>query len=105
MLATPITSLSITLTAPRAVALIHDYWVEKSVLRFATAGFVGNAMFFGLDLALLPVVKSISEAAGASQRQCLNKAARAVANNAENISFFVAYLIDILLQRKYELVF
>lgn len=91
MLATP-ASLAITLTAPHAAATIRNYWVENSAIRFAASGLIGNAIFFGLDVSFLPVIKL------ASQRQCFLKASKAISSNAESISFFLAYLVDILVQ-------
>ena len=98
MLATP-TSLAITLTAPHAAASIRDYWVENSAIRFATSGLLGNAIFFGLDVVFLPVIKGIG-ATEAYQRQCFIKASKTISNNAESISFFLAYLVDIIVQRE-----
>jgi len=91
MLAPP-TSLAVTLTAPHAISSMRSYWLENSAVRFAASGFIGNAIFFGLDLAFLPIIK------GASQRQCFVKASKTIATNAESISFFVAYLVDIIVQ-------
>lgn len=91
MLATP-TSLAVTLTAPHAVASMRSYWSENSAVRFAASGFIGNAIFFGLDLAFLPIIK------GASQKQCFVKVSKTIATNAESISFFAAYLVDIFVQ-------
>ena len=84
--------LAITLTAPHVVASIRDYWAENSAIRFATSGLIGNAIFFGLDRAFLPLI------IGMSERQFLIKASKTVANNAESISFFAAYLVDIFAQ-------
>jgi len=97
MLATP-ASLAITLTAPHAAATIRNYWAENSAIRFAASGLIGNAIFFGLDVSFLPVIKSIGTASEAYQRQCFLKASRAISSNAESISFFLAYLVDILVQ-------
>jgi len=91
MLAAP-TSLAVTLTAPHAINSMKTCWEENSAVRFAASGFIGNAIFFGLDLAFLPIIK------GASQRQCFIKASKTIATNAESISFFVAYLVDIVVQ-------
>jgi len=88
----PSTSLAVTLTAPHAVASMRSYWAENSAIRFATSGLIGNAIFFGLDVAFLPII------IGASQKQCFIKASKTIATNAESISFFVAYLVDIFLQ-------
>ena len=89
MLAAP-TSLAVTLTAPHAIASMRTYWEENSAVRFAASGFIGNAAFYGLDIAILPIIKRVS------QRQW--KASKTIAIHAESISFFVAYLIDIFLQ-------
>ncbi len=91
MLAPP-TSLAVTLTAPHAVASMRSYWSENAAVRFAASGFIGNAIFFGLDIAFLPIIK------GASQKQCFIKASKTIADNAESISFFAAYLVDIIVQ-------
>ncbi len=95
MLATP-ASLAITLTAPHAAATIRNYWMENSAIRFAASGLIGNVIFFGLDVSFLPVIKGIGSEA--YQRQCFLKASRAISSNAESISFFLAYLVDILVQ-------
>ena len=97
MLATP-ASLAITLTAPHAAATIRNYWVENSAIRFAASGLIGNVIFFGLDVSFLPVIKGIGTASEAYQRQCFLKASKAISSNAESISFFLAYLVDILVQ-------
>lgn len=98
MLATP-ASLAITLTAPHAAATIRNYWVENSAIRFAASGLIGNVIFFGLDVSFLPVIKGIGTASEAYQRQYFFlKASKAISSNAESISFFLAYLVDILLQ-------
>jgi hypothetical protein len=91
MLSTP-SSLAITLTAPHAVASMRDYWAGNPAIRFATSGLMGNAIFFGLDKAFLPLI------IGASHRPYMVKVSKTIATNAESISFFVAYLVDILVQ-------
>ena len=91
MLAAP-TSLAVTITAPHAITSMRTYWEENAAVRFAASGFIGNAIFFGLDMAFLPIIR------GASQRQCFVKASKTIATNAESISFFVAYLVDIVVQ-------
>ena len=87
MLAAP-TSLAITLSVPHAAASMRNVWQENSAIRFATSGFIGNAIFYGLDRAFLPLI------VGASQRQLFMKASKVISSNAESISFFIGEFLD-----------
>lgn len=91
MLSAP-TSLAIKLTTPHAVAFMRDYWANNPTIRFAMSGLIGNAIFFGLDKAFLPIIII------ASHRPLMVRVSKIIATNAESISFFLAYLVDIIIQ-------
>ena len=75
-------------------SFFYDVWHQNHSIRFAVSGILGNVIFYGLDKVLLPVVKHMSSIIVGSKW---------IDKNAASVSFFVAYLLDIAVQRKLEL--
>ena len=69
-------------------------------MRFAASGILGNAVFFYLDRLLLPIIRSKSTMPITVKDPKFDSAVTWIHNNAESVSFFVAYLLDIIFQRK-----
>ena len=69
-------------------------------MRFAVSGILGNAIFYGLDKVLLPVIEHTANRSSASNNRAIVLGSRWINDNAASVSFFVAYLLDISVQRK-----
>ena len=74
---------------------LHDLWHHNSAIRFGTSGILGNTIFFMLDKALFPLIVQ------ATGRLSTSTPIKWIHQNAASVSFFVAYLLDIAVQRKY----
>ena len=72
-------------------SFLYNAWQQNTVIRFGTSGILGNAIFFGLDRILFPVILN---AAGRSA----SNMSKLIVHNAASVSFFVAYLLDIAVQ-------
>jgi len=73
-------------------SFLYNAWQQNTAIRFGTSGILGNAIFFGLDRILFPVILN---AAGKSASDNMSKW---IIHNAASVSFFVAYLLDIAIQ-------
>ena len=73
---------------------LHDLW-QQTAIRFGTSGILGNTIFFMLDKALFPLIVQ------ATGRLSTSTTIKWIHQNAASVSFFVAYLLDIAVQRKY----
>lgn len=85
---------------------VAQVWRSHTGIRFAVSGILGNAIFFGLDKLLLPIVLKITDTNKrnvlfASRKSEFDALLKWISHNAESVSFFVAYLLDIVVQRKY----
>jgi len=69
-------------------------------MRFAVSGILGNTIFYGLDKVLLPVIEHTSNRSSASNNRAVVLGSKWISDNAASVSFFVAYLLDIAVQRK-----
>jgi hypothetical protein len=82
---------------------IIQTWNQHSGIRFAASGILGNAIFFGLDKLLLPIILEISRdksgPLAAARKADFGAALNWVHLHAESVSFFVAYVLDIIVQR------
>ena len=92
--------LSAPLTAVRSSAVCAAWEKSPAVVKFGASGILGNAVFFGLDRVLFPLVVRAALRFSASNRSTVVSVARRVNDNAASVSFFVAYLLDIGVQRK-----
>ena len=72
-------------------SFLYKIWQQNTAIRFGTSGILGNAIFFGLDRILFPVILN---AAGRSA----SNMSKLIVHNAASVSFFVAYLLDIAVQ-------
>ena len=72
-------------------SFLYNVWQQNTAIRFGTSGILGNAIFFGLDRILFPVILN---AAGRSA----SNMSKWISHNAASVSFFVAYLLDIGVQ-------
>lgn len=71
-------------------------------IRFGMAGTIGNAAFFGLDRMLLPLIAHTAGVLSSeSKKGMVISWSKWVGRNAASVSFFVAYLLDIALMRKW----
>lgn len=96
-------ALSAQLADTTATSTIVQAWKQNTGIRFAASGIIGNAIFFGLDKLLLPVILQISNGKSATLsplRRDFDSVFKWIRSNAESVSFFVAYLLDIIVQRK-----
>ena len=88
-----------------STTIVHT-WKQNTGIRFAASGILGNAIFFSLDKLLLPLILQMTESnklgtMSTWKRRDLSKAAsKWLSQNAESVSFFVAYLLDIIAQRE-----
>ncbi|KAL3789523.1 hypothetical protein ACHAWO_004241 [Cyclotella atomus] len=84
---------------------IIQTWNQYTGVRFAASGILGNAIFFGLDKLLLPIILQISSdtsgTLAAARKAEFDAALKWVHQHAESVSFFVAYALDIVVQRAY----
>lgn len=76
---------------------IVQTWKQNTGIRFAISGVLGNLIFFSLDKLLLPI---IVKCADSGKSATVSAASKWIRRNAESVSFFVAYLLDIIAQRK-----
>lgn len=83
------------ISAPLAAA-----WQQNDAIRFGTSGILGNAIFFGLDKKLFPVIVRTALRLSASDTSSIAIGSKWINKNAASVSFFVAYLLDIAVQRK-----
>lgn len=99
--------LAITNQMPFSTSLsstIVETWTQNTGIRFFASGILGNAIFFWLDKRLLPIILTFTDG-GTGTLSIQRKAEFAptfkwIRQNAESVSFFVAYLLDIVVQRK-----
>ena len=71
-----------------------ETWQHNTAIRFAVSGIMGNAIFFALDRALYPLITNTAS------RLTVSNVSKWMIQNAASLSFFVAYLLDIAIQRK-----
>jgi hypothetical protein len=117
VMTSPLLTIALTEDSHNALHLIttalQQTWKQNSVLRFAASGVCGNAVFYGLDKLILPLIVRASDGfigSSSSSTTTLSfmskRGAIAVSlvkwlrANAESVSFFVSYLLDIFVQRK-----
>jgi hypothetical protein len=81
-------------------SFFYDSWRENQSMRFAVSGILGNTIFYGLDKVLLPVIEHTSNRSSASNNRAVVLGSKWISDNAASVSFFVAYLLDIAVQRK-----
>ncbi|KAL7480526.1 hypothetical protein ACHAW6_012034 [Cyclotella cf. meneghiniana] len=74
---------------------IVQTWKQNTGIRFAISGVLGNLIFFSLDKLLLPI---IVKCADSGKSATVSAASKWISRNAESVSFFVAYLLDIIVQ-------
>jgi hypothetical protein len=79
----------------------YEVWRQNHSIRFAVSGILGNAIFYGLDKVLLPVIEHTAIRSSASNNRSICVGSRWINKNAASVSFFVAYLLDIAVQRKF----
>ena len=100
-------SATFLISAPLATGMrnsaLADVWENNSAIRFGTSGLLGNAIFFGLDKALFPLIVRTAVSISASNQSTIANGSKWVQQNAASVSFFVAYLLDIAVQRKSEI--
>lgn len=89
------------ITTNTIASALVEVWKQNTGIRFAASGILGNAIFFGLDKLLLPIILHISDdkTLFTLRRDC-QTLFKWMHGNAESVSFFVAYLLDIIVQRK-----
>ena len=73
-------------------SFLYNAWQQNTAIRFGTSGILGNAIFFGLDRILFPVIMNAASKLSASN------ISKWISQNAASVSFFVAYLLDIAVQ-------
>jgi len=106
VISTPITTSTIQSN------LIYDQWQWHPAVRFTISGILGNAVFWGLDRMLFPLIVRTTTASVRLKRTVAsmpnNKfvligggVSTWINNNAASVSFFVAYLLDIAIQREF----
>ena len=71
-----------------------ETWQHNTAIRFAVSGIMGNAFFFAIDRALYPIITNVGS------RLTVSNISKWMIQNAASLSFFVAYLLDIAIQRK-----
>jgi len=71
-----------------------ETWQHNTAIRFAVSGIMGNAFFFAIDRALFPIIINTAS------RFSVSNVSKWMIQNAASVSFFVAYLLDIAIQRK-----
>ena len=82
---------------------IVQLWKQNTGVRFVASGILGNAVFFYLDRLLLPIIRK-STISSTIKSAKFDTAVTWIHRNVESVSFFVAYLLDIIFQRmQYEL--
>ena len=84
-------------------SFIHETWRKNQSIRFAVSGILGNAVFYGLDKVLFPVIEHTASQLSSTKstnHRVIVDGSKWITNNAASVSFFVAYLLDIALQRK-----
>jgi hypothetical protein len=96
--------MSFTLEVSNQILRTHEIsntivqtWKQNTGIRFAAAGVLGNLIFFSLDKLLLPI---IVKCAYSGKSATVSAASKWIRRNAESVSFFVAYMLDIIVQRK-----
>eukprot|EP00804_Cyclotella_cryptica_P001032 CCRYP_008357-RA/>CCRYP_008357-RA protein AED:0.19 eAED:0.19 QI:159/1/1/1/0/0/2/313/105 len=72
-------------------------WKQNSGMRFVASGILGNLVFFSLDNLLLLIILQWSDTGRPATASAATKWIR---RHAESVSFFVAYMLDIIVQRK-----
>ena len=87
-------------------AEILQTWKQNTGIRFVVSGILGNAVFFWLDKLLLPLIVQLTDGNKFKSKTLptfrtmeFTSALNWVHRNAESVSFFVAYLLDIIFQR------
>jgi hypothetical protein len=85
-------------------SFIHETWRKNQSIRFAVSGILGNAVFYGLDKVLFPVIEHTASQLSSTKstnHRVIVVGSKWITNNAASVSFFVAYLLDIAVQRKF----
>ncbi len=106
VMSTPITTSTI-----QSNLIFYDQWQWHPAVRFAISGVLGNAVFWGLDRMLFPLIVRTTSSVRLKRTMASmpnNKfiligsgASTWINNNAASVSFFVAYLLDIAIQREW----
>ena len=81
-------------------SFFYDALRENQSMKFAVSGILGNAIFYGLDKVLLPLIEHTSNRSSACNNRAIALGSKWISDNAVSVSFFVAYLLDIAVQRK-----
>jgi hypothetical protein len=81
-------------------SFFYETWRQNNPMRFAVSGILGNVIFYGLDKVLLPVIQHTANRSSASSNGAIVVGSKWINDNAASVSFFVAYLLDIAVQRK-----
>jgi hypothetical protein len=116
VMTSPLLTIALTKDSHSALHLIttalQQTWKKNSVLRFAASGVCGNAVFYGLDKLILPLIVRASDgfigSSSSSSTTTLSFMSKRgtiavslvkwLRANAESVSFFVSYLLDIFVQ-------
>mmetsp|Transcript_4557 Transcript_4557/g.10302 ORF Transcript_4557/g.10302 Transcript_4557/m.10302 type:complete len:221 (-) Transcript_4557:1829-2491(-) len=87
------------MSSPSLIAPLAAAWQHNDAIRFGASGILGNAIFFGLDKILFPVIVRAAVRLSTSDRSAIVVSGSTWINeNAASVSFFVAYLLDIAVQ-------
>lgn len=78
--------------------VVSTAWKQNSAVRFGASGILGNAVFFGLDKILFPLIVRAAVRLSVSNKSVIASWSKWTNDNAASVSFFVAYLLDIALQ-------
>ena len=93
-------SISASLNANVKNGYFYEAWRQHHSIRFAVSGILGNGFFYGLAKLLLPVIKHTAIRSSASDFSPIVVGSKWISKNAASVSFFVAYLLDIAVQRE-----
>ena len=98
------------ISTPITTNTIQSNKFGPTAVRFAISGVLGNAVFWGLDMMLFPLIVRTTSSVRLKRivtSMPNNKfflvggnASTWINNNAASVSFFVAYLLDIAVQRE-----
>ena len=100
----------LVISTPITTNTIQSNKFGPTAVRFAISGVLGNAVFWGLDMMLFPLIVRTTSSVRLKRivtSMPNNKfflvggnASTWINNNAASVSFFVAYLLDIAVQRE-----
>lgn len=79
-------------------SVFYAAWKQNLAIRFGASGILGNALFFGLDKMLFPLILRTAAEFSSNNKSSIADISKWIHQHAASVSFFVAYLIDIAIQ-------